>query len=266
MAPPRRGEGRRRHGRRLLLFVFLTLGAFQTSAVGVADEPTVEPAETASGYAWKPSSVTAAAGGSVAFRNPGNTVPHGVHWTGGPEKPACSGVPVDSFGTAWSGACTFAQAGTYTFVCTVHPEEMRGTVSVSSGETTPVPAPSGPGQAPPVAPEGPAAEALRLPRRQHGAAVRGSISISPAAVGGRLVAELSAKRLSLGGRGQGIVRVGKLTRSLAGAGRLSFAVALTPPARRALQRRGRLFTTVKLVVTEPAGPGTTMTKGVELHE
>jgi plastocyanin len=262
MAPPRREEGRRRHGRRRLLLALVGFGAFQLTAVGAADEITVEPAETASGFAWNPSSVSSAPGGTVAFRNPGNVVPHGVRWTGGPEKPSCSGVPVDNFGTNWSGSCTFAQAGTYTFVCTVHPEEMKGTITVSSGESAPPPSP-GPGQ--PSAPSaGPAVEALQLAKRQRGGAIRGSITLSAEAVGGRLGIELRAQRASLGGQGNSLVRIGKLTRSIAGAGRLPFVVRLDPFARRALRRRGRLPVLVKTIVTPPAGPAATMTRRVKL--
>jgi plastocyanin len=260
MAPPRRGEARRRHGRRLLLLALFALAGLQSTAIGVADEPIVEPAETAAGFVWRPSAVTTSAGGTVAFRNPGAVTPHGVHWTGGPEKPSCSGVPVDEFGTSWSGSCTFAQAGTYTFVCTVHPEEMKGTITVPAGETAPGP---GPGPAPA---EGPLVEALRLAKNQHGTAVRGSIAVSPAAAGGRLTVELEAKRPALGQRSAGKVRVGELTRTLASSGQVRFAVPMRAVARRALQQQSRLPLTVKTVVTPPSGAATTMTRRVELHE
>jgi plastocyanin len=264
MGPSRRGEAGRRHGRRLLLLALVSLGASQVAAVSLADEPTVEPAETPSGFVWKPESVTSTPGGTVAFRNPGNVVPHGVHWTGGPEKPSCSGVPVDDFGTSWSGVCTFAQAGTYTFVCTVHPEEMRGTITVASGEATPAPG-SGPGASPQQV-EGPLVESLRLPKNQHGTAVRGSIAISPAAVDGSLTVELEAKRVSLGQQSAGRVRVGKLTRSLPSPGQVPFVVSLKASARRALRQRGRLPLTVKTVVAPSSGSATAMTRRIELHE
>ena len=263
MGPSRRGEAGRRHGRRLLLLALVSLGVSQVASVSLADEPTVEPAETPSGFAWKPASVTSTPGGAVAFRNPGNVVPHGVHWTGGPEKPSCSGVPVDDFGTSWSGACTFSQAGTYTFVCTVHPEEMKGTIAVSSGETPPAPG-SGPG-APPAPAEGPLIEALRLSKNQRGTAARGSIAVSPAGVGGRLTVELEAKRASLGQQSAGRVRVGRLTRSLPTTGQVGFAVPLKTFAQRALRQRGHLPLTVKTVVTPPSGSMTTLTRRVELH-
>jgi plastocyanin len=234
------------------------------SSTSLADSTTVEPAETSSGFAWKPASVTALPGGSVAFRNPGAVTPHGVHWTGGPEEPSCSGVPVDSSGTSWSGTCAFSQAGTYTFVCTVHPEEMKGTITVAAGETPPSPG-SEPGGPPPLAEE-PLIEALRLPRNQHGTTVRGSLAISAAGVGGRLTVALEARRASLGQQSAGRIKVGKLIRSLPGPGQIRFAVPLKAFARRALRERGRLPLTVKTVVAPPSGSATTMTRRVELHE
>ena len=268
MGPSRRGEARRRLGRRLLLLALVSLCAFQAATAGSADEITVEPAETPNGFAWKPASVTSISGGAVAFRNPGNLVPHGIHWTGGPETPSCSGIPVDDFGTSWSGSCTFSQAGTYTFVCTVHPEEMKGTITVAGGETAPAPGP-GP-EAPPAAPEAPLVEAplveaLRLPKNQHGAVVRGAIAVSPAAAGGRLVVELEAKRASLGQQTAGKVRVGKLNRRLASSGQVRFGVALKALAQRALRQRGRLPLTLEATATPLSGSAMTITRRVELR-
>jgi plastocyanin len=246
----------------LLLALVALAAALQSTAAGLADEPTVEPAETASGFAWKPSGVTAAAGGTVVFRNPSASTPHGVHWTGGPEKPSCSGVPVDAFGTSWSGTCTFVQAGTYSFVCTVHPEEMKGTVSVAPADE-PVP-PASPEQAPTPAP-GPAVEALRLAKAQRGGFVRGSVAVSSAATGGELIVELEARRSALRGHGKALVRVGRLARSLSKAGPQPFAVPVRASARRALQSRGHLSLLVKISVKPPSGARLTMTRRIELH-
>jgi plastocyanin len=261
MGPSRGGEARRRHGRRLLLLALAGIAALQAAGVSVADQPTVEPAETASGYAWKPSSVTVAPGGTIAFRNPGNVVPHGVHWTGGPEKPSCSGVPVDEFGTSWSGTCSFAQAGTYTFVCTVHPEEMKGTITVASGETSPSPSP-GPGQ--PPAGESPVVETLQLAARQNGQVVRGSVTVSSASAGGTLAVELRAPRIALGGHSKGTVLIGELRRPIPAAGRLPFAVHLRPVAQQALNRRGHLSLLVNTTVRPPSRGATTLTRRVKL--
>jgi plastocyanin len=264
MAPPRRGSGRRRHGRWLLLLALAGGGAFQLAAVSLADETIVEPFETTSGFTWRPATVTAALGGTVAFRNPVYTVPHGVHWTGGPEKPSCSGVPVDSSGTSWNGTCAFAQAGTYTFVCTVHPEEMKGTITVSAGEAPPG-SPMPVSVQPPDSPQGPGFEGLRLARLQRGDAVRGSLIISAAAAGGRLRIELQARRATLGAGSAGTVRVGHLRRSPLEAGRQSFQVPIQALALRTLRQLGRLAAAVRIIVTAPSGSRTTVTRRVELH-
>jgi plastocyanin len=261
MAPPRRGEARRRHGR-LLLLAFAGLAALQLPSTGTADEPTVEPKETATGYAWSPSTVTASQGAAVAFRNPSSVVPHGVRWTGGPEKPSCSGVPVEEFGTSWSGTCSFGQTGTYTFVCTVHPEEMKGTIAVAAGEP-PEPSTPGPGQ-PSAGPEGPAVEGLQLASRQRGGTVHAAITVPSAAVGGDLIVELKAPRAVLRGHGEGMVRVGRLRRALVAAGRLPFAVRLQPSAQHALHRLGHLNLLVTTVVKPPGGAATTITRRVKL--
>lgn len=36
----------------------------------------------------------------------------------------------------WEGECKFTKPGTYTFICTVHPLEMTGTITVTNGEPT----------------------------------------------------------------------------------------------------------------------------------
>lgn len=264
MGTSKSGGARRRRGLRLLGLLLVCVGALYASTTGVADEPVIEPAESAGGFAWRPSAVTVPSGGTVAFRNPGYYVPHGVAWTGGPATPSCNGVPVNSSGTAWSGTCTFAQAGTYTFVCTVHPQEMKGTITVSAGEAPPVsPAPA-PTQ-PPDSPQGRAFEDLRLARVQHGDAVRGSLVVSAVAAGGRLKVELGAKRASLGGTGRGTVRVGHLIRPQVEAGRQAFTVPLGASARGALQRHGSVAVTVQILVAPPSGSPTKATRKVELH-
>lgn len=263
MAPPRRGEARRRHGRWLLLLALVGLGALHPQVLAVADDPTVEPAETTSGYVWKPSALTVAPGGTVAFANPSAIVPHGLAWTGGPQQPSCSGVPVGSSGTEWSGSCTFSQTGTYTFVCTVHPEEMKGTITVASGETGPAPAPGS--SAPPTSAEGRLIEGLRLRRNQRGSRVRGSIALSEAAVGGSFSVLIEAKRSALGRRGKGSVPVGGLIRSVARAGRHRFAVRLEPFALRVLRSRGHLTTAVRVAVAPRGSTPVARSRRVELH-
>lgn len=100
------------------------------AGVGVAAAATIEGTNSISAWNGTPASTTTAE--PVIFKNSSASTPHGVDWTGGPATPSCTaGVPVDSSGTSWTGDCSFSQAGSYPFVCTVHPA-MTGSVSVTS--------------------------------------------------------------------------------------------------------------------------------------
>lgn len=217
-------------------------------AASMAEGPTIEAAGGESSPYWNPASAEVAAGGSVSFKNPSASVFHGVTWTGGPEAPKCTGVPVDDFKYSWSGSCTFAQAGAYPFKCTVHPE-MTGKITVSSSSTTPNPPP------PTGSPtDVPALKALRVAGRQRGSFVRGSVDISQAGAGGRLQVDLFATRAKLFGAGHpGKMRVGRLTRSSLREGVVSFTVSLKGVAREALRSDMRLPLQVKVTVTPPQG-------------
>src|ERR1041385_8980555 len=116
------------------------LAVILPAAAGSEASPTVNAVNGAGPYgephSWSPSSVSVAAGGSVTVANP-TTISHGVRWVSAPVTPACSGgVPVGTTaaasGTEWSGSCTFAQPGTYTFYCTVHGAAMSATITVAS--------------------------------------------------------------------------------------------------------------------------------------
>ncbi len=91
---------------------------------------------------WQPSTATIAPGGGVKFENPYATTYHGLKFTGGTagETPTCTGIPAaagEPIGAFhWEGECKFTKAGTYTFICTVHPTEMTGTITVTNGEPT----------------------------------------------------------------------------------------------------------------------------------
>ncbi len=131
--------------RRRYLFLAVALGAFVLPAVANSVVPSIEAVNEGGLYGtvhrWSPSQATVAPGGEVALSNP-TAVAHGVHWITGPGTPECSnGVPVGTTeaasGTNWSGTCKFAQAGTYTFYCTVHGAAMSGTITVAiPGEPT----------------------------------------------------------------------------------------------------------------------------------
>jgi plastocyanin len=261
MGNPERGEAWLRHRWRLsLLTLAVALGSLQSSPVAGAEEPSIKPAENPAGFAWSPSSATVPPGGTVAFRNPSKIVAHGVAWTSGPEKPSCSGVPVDSSGTDWSGTCALTQPGIYDFVCTVH-GEMKGSIVVGSGEAGPAP----PGEPAPEGSQGRPFRSLQLAKAQQGPEVRGSIVLSEAAAGARLVVALWARRNALGAAGEGRTRAGRLVRLRVKPGRRTFAVPLTGTARRALRNRGRLSVSVQVEVKPPEGSKATATRKVELH-
>ncbi|MDQ6811626.1 MAG: plastocyanin/azurin family copper-binding protein [Actinomycetota bacterium] len=264
--------------------------------------PTIEALNEGFNHRWSPTQVSVAAAGAVTIRN-STEVPHGVEWRSGPIKPSCEEgpgkVPVGTTpaasGTKWSGACTFTQAGTYTFFCTVHGSEMTSTITVNTGgtttttttttgttttgttttamtaagtntagtnTTTTTPAPSGEESLL----VGPASQALKLLSSQHGGSVRATLDISRAAAGGRLEVELFAKSASLATARHGVrVRVGRLVRSSVSAGRVSLSVRLDPKARRAIKRRGRLAVTVKIVLRPVRGASLTVIRSVVEH-
>lgn len=126
-----------RRGRRgLLLAAVAGVLLVLLPAAGSSTEPsaTVDAVGTAA-FSWSPEEVAVSTGDAITIRN-ATAVPHGVKWVGGPATPGCSGVPVSTgvptSGTQWSGTCTFIQAGTYTFYCTVHGPSMGGTVTVAT--------------------------------------------------------------------------------------------------------------------------------------
>jgi len=244
----------RKHGfttplRLLLVAVPAGFAAIAFAAASLAAEPTIE-AVGGGPYAWSPSSAQTAPGGTVTFKNPSGSALHGVTWTGGPETPTCSNVPIDNGKTSWTGICSFTQAGTYSFYCPVHPIEMKGTIAVGSASS---PSPGSP--PPPGSPtDGAVATALKLAKKQRGRAVRGSIRLLRAGSGSRLVVELTASRKRLLGAGHaGKMRVGRLARSSPTSGRYRFAVSLRRVARRALRHGEALPLMTTVTVTSSDG-------------
>jgi plastocyanin len=92
-------------------------------------------------HSWMPATATVGSGGVVKFGNPYTTTYHGLKFTGGSAEatPSCTGIPAAAGEAAgavnWHGECTFTTPGTYTFICTVHPVEMKGTITVKSPGT-----------------------------------------------------------------------------------------------------------------------------------
>jgi plastocyanin len=241
-------------------------------------------------HSWNPAHASVGEGASVTFANP-TAIPHGVRWFSVPATPSCSaGVPVGTNETAagkeWSGTCTFAAAGTYTFYCTVHGSAMTGVITVAAnGSVTPVPPSTqpAPGEATttsgtPGAGEpgaggasgsplaGSAASAVKLASSQHGKSVRGSVRVSAAGAHGRLEIDLLARNAALASASRSSrVGVGRLVRSSLLAGTMPFSVALSAKAKGALKRKGHLALTVKLVLKPTAGAAVTVTRSVVMR-
>ena len=108
-------------------------------AIASSASPT-ETVHALAPYSWSPASATVNTGGSLAFKNESG-INHGIIWTGGTAgaTPTCNtqagdNIPIGAghWSTSWSGNCTFAKAGTYTYECSYHMALMRGTVTVTT--------------------------------------------------------------------------------------------------------------------------------------
>ena len=229
---------------------------------------------------WLPETAKVGEGGTVVFANPSSEVKHGLEFTGGPAKPSCTGLPAaageKTGATSWQAECSFSAPGTYTFICTVHPLEMKGSVTVSpagvttttttttttSGTSTSTSSttPPSPGVEPVGSPApGAPAAALALKRIQRGHVVRGSLDLAHSARGGtlrlELIATLGANRLL----------VGRLTRTLSAGGTVSFAVALDARGRRLQSRRHLLALRLRATLAEPGTSPLLFTREVTLR-
>jgi plastocyanin len=286
--------------KRILFCIGALLGAAVVCLPAIAGSetiPTIEAYEYGSGYKyhyWQPATAATAPGGVVKFGNPYAEANHGLKFTGGPATPSCSGIPAAageaSGAPSWHGECSFPAAGTYTFICTVHPTEMKGTITVSAGETSTSTSPTQPAPSPTTTTGAPSlggqpgggtpgssgalgspllgglASAVRLAPGRHGISVRGSVDVSQAGAGGRLEVDLLARRASLARSGGAMrVRVGRLVRSPLLAGVVSFTVPLDARAARALRSRRRLALAVKLVLTPVHGAAVSSVRGVLLR-
>jgi plastocyanin len=264
----------------LALLLPAVAGSEPTPSVKAVNIPATLYTEEA--HEWSPRQLEVSPGSAVTFENP-TEVNHGIHWTGGPETPVCSGVPVGepekAGGPEWHGTCTFARAGVYNFVCTIH-HSMTGKVVVSEAGTTTTTTTTTPGSPPtttvgagPTSSGGPGTSSAALlhlsslgfgaPR--HGHSVHGAVTITAAGAGGRLEVDLFAKGSALGAAHSSRVRVGRLVRTSLRAGALSFSIPISLAARHALTHRGRLALSVRIVVTPTHGPAAIVTRGVTLH-
>jgi hypothetical protein len=230
--------------------------------------------------------VTIASGGSVMFVD--DKTATNIAWAG--TAPACEpAVPVTPAAakTGWEGKCTFSQPGTYNFESSTLFNE-GGSLNytkyevVVEGSTTPspgttgesgskgTPAPGGGTSSPTPsggeAPSGsPLSGAPMIGSSQRGTTVKGSLQVSKAGAGDRLVVELLATAASLASAGHSTQVVGRSVSALVSAGQRSFSVKLDAKAKRALKRHHRLALKVKITLTSPHGQATSVMRSVTLH-
>jgi plastocyanin len=226
--------------------------------------------------------VTIASGGSVTFAD--DKTAANIAWTG--TAPACEpSVPVAPAAskTGWEGKCTFATPGTYKFESsTLWFEYTKYEVVVEGSTAAPSPGPTGesgskgastpgggtssPTPAGGEAPSGsPLSGAPTISSSQHGATVKGSLQISKAGAGDRLVVELVATTASLASAGRSTQVVGRSISASVNAGQQSFSVKLDAKAKRTLKRRHRLALKLRITLTPQHGAAVTVTRGVVLH-
>ncbi len=107
---------------------------------------------------------------------------------------------------------------------------------------------------------------LALASAQHGDSVHGTVQIPAADNGARLEVELLAQNASLAKvKRLSSSRVGRLVRSSAPAGAVSFTVSLDAQAKRALRRHHKLALVVKIVLTPVYGTAVTLTRSLDLR-
>jgi hypothetical protein len=230
---------------------------------------------------------TIAQGGMISFEDNEARYPTDVLWQGA--APSCtSGVPVaPPTKTGWSGTCTFATAGDYKFESqalfneegfdyTKYEVVVEGSASapapgpVGEGGSKGAPAPGG-GTSNPTpsggeAPSGsPLSGAPTIGSSQRGTTVKGSLQVSKAGAGDRLVVELVAPTASLANAGRSTQVVGRSVSASVSAGRQSFSVKLDAKAKRALKRRHRLALKVKITLIPAHGQALSVTRSVTLH-
>lgn len=118
--------------RKLLAACVAAVAVLGVTAAGSTAAPKPVKVAVADFY-FGPSAVTIRKGGSVKWIwSSANTYPHDVHLKKGPSGLKNKGS-YSTKTTAVTGAQfqkTFTTAGTYKFICTIHPTEMKMTVTV----------------------------------------------------------------------------------------------------------------------------------------
>jgi plastocyanin len=214
---------------------------------------------TAVDYAWQANgtsgaTVTIAPGQTVTFGYPDGMTTHNVDFTG--KQPSqCTGLTPYPRPKGWTAECTFAAAGSYPFVCDVHPQ-MQGTVVVAAPtpsptatptasadpvptpQATPTPTPAGGAE---TSPAPPATPKIKLATKQKGARVRGTVTV-----------EQPATRLEVTVK-SGKTKVGSWRKTSTAKGTVPFSVALNAKARKTLKAKHRLKLAVTVALTPPGG-------------
>jgi plastocyanin len=222
---------------------------------------------TAIDYAWQANgtaatTLTVAPGEAVTFGYPSGTTTHNVDFTG--KQPSqCTGLTPDPRPKGWTAECTFDAAGSYPFVCDVHPQ-MVGTVVVAVPTPTPTATPAAPtdpaatpgatatpqpapGATPTPTPTSKQATLkVKLAATQRGTRVRGSVTVAQPA--SRLEVTVKA----------GSAKVGVWVKTATKSGAVAFSVPLNAKARRMLKAKRRLDVTVAVALTPPGGKKLTM--------
>jgi plastocyanin len=133
--PARMQELRGRAGRGTLHFL-ATLGTLAMLVLGAATlAHGADGAVSIVDFAFQPATITIDAGGTVTWTVSQAQDPHTVS----PVDPPDGFVGSPLLRQSDHFSVTFAEAGTYRYQCTIHPEDMRGTVIVQAAQTTPSP-------------------------------------------------------------------------------------------------------------------------------
>ena len=142
----------------IFAFVLSTMAVALPSITSAADGPTavvIHDGGDPTTWGYTPASITIAAGQTVTWTNSG-AFAHDASATDGSWK-----TPM--LDTGASGTVTFANPGTYTYICTPHPW-MLGTIVVTAAVSAAAPAPAAPVDAPvSVAPAAPTTPDVSAP-------------------------------------------------------------------------------------------------------
>ena len=133
---------------------FATLGVVVLALVQAGAVAAAGAQVAAVDYEFDPSSLTVSIGDTVVWKmsGEGHTVRSGTIGADNLGHP--SDGPLDSGfrGPGESYSFTFAEAGTYEYFCEIHPEQMKGTITVVGAANASAPAASAPSAQVPSAP------------------------------------------------------------------------------------------------------------------